>query len=259
MNSHSPSSLSKVRRWAFPGRYFEPVNLEVGGDEEGLISGRSSNEGDLREKSKSDYAKPTSWRRRILFTTILLIVILLGVLAVAKLHSDSLRGDIPGAPLPQAQGGTVVTAHCGTNPQEAQARGCLWDIMSFGWVHPSCWDPAESARMEAKYGPWEWYTDKPFNITDQVPDVTGQVPLKMEELPFEPIVWTTHGYHVQHCLYILKMLHLGGMSGGSVSNEGIELAHTDHCVGLISDPAVTPYQKINTKVNLLFVQCVTLT
>ena len=229
------------------------------GDEEGLISGRSSHEEEIGEKSDHDSVSSTSWRKRTLFTATILIVTLFGVLTIAKLRSDSLSGDVPGAPIPQVQGGTVVTAHCGTNPEEAQARGCLWDIMSFGWVHPSCWDPVDSARMEKKYGPWEWYSGKPFNSTTELPDLTGQVPLKMNELPFEPIVWTTHGYHIQHCLYILKMLHLGGMNGGSVSNEGIELAHTDHCVGLASDPVVTPYEKVNTKVNLLFVQCVTLT
>ncbi|QKX63212.1 uncharacterized protein TRUGW13939_10381 [Talaromyces rugulosus] len=120
-------------------------------------------------------------------------VVLLEMVAFAVLVTDSRSGKVPDSRPPQAQGGSVVTAHCGTTPEGAKARGCFWDIMSFGWMHPSCFDREESARWEAEYGPWEWYSERPGNETDLVP-------LTAEELPYSPVVWKTQGYHVQHCL-----------------------------------------------------------
>lgn len=151
----------------------------------------------------------------------------------------------------QVQGGNVVVSHCGTTPEEAQERGCFWDIMSFGWVHPDCYDKTESDKWIAQYGPWEWHMG-----TEGTSEV-GR-PLSEEELPYTPVVMTTQGYHIQHCLYVLKMIHVAGMKNGTVTNEGIALSHTDHCIRLMADPAFTEHTEVNTRVHLLFVQCVSL-
>ncbi|XHG08998.1 hypothetical protein AWENTII_012080 [Aspergillus wentii] len=201
------------------------------------------------------HPKQKPWYRHIIPIAGIAVALFLGMIAFSILINDSKSGSVPDAPQPQVQGGSVVTAHCGTTPEEAQERGCFWDIMSFGWMHPSCLDQAESAKWAEKYGPWKWYTERPDNTTSE----EDLIPLTQEELPYTPVVWTTQGYHVQHCLYVLKMIHLAAMKEGPVSNEGIELGHTDHCAMLIGNPELVDYEEVNTRVHLLFVQCVTLT
>lgn len=65
------------------------------------------------------------------------------------------------------QGGSTVVEHCGSSPQEAQALGCTWDLMSYGWVHPRCVKPDESQMWIQKHGPWKWYYDG--NATQEIP------------------------------------------------------------------------------------------
>lgn len=151
--------------------------------------------------------------------------------------------------------------HCGISAQEAIDRGCLWDIMSFGWIHPSCYDKEESDRWAAKYGPFEWYVDdgQPVDEKEQPLNGTLTQPLSLDEIPFSQAVWTTQGYHVMHCLYLLKMVHVAALHDAPVSNEAVNLGHTDHCVGLIGNVDLIEYDVITTPVRLLFVQCVTLT
>jgi hypothetical protein len=120
-------------------------------------------------------------------------------------------------------------------------------FMSFGRTHPKCYNKAESDAWIDVYGPWKWYRD--HNATELLTD---------EELPYEPVVFTEQGYHVVHCIYIFKLLHLAGMSGNLVTDEAIPLKHTDHCVKLIASPKYTDFQHINTRVDLLFARCVTL-
>ena len=221
--------------------------------EKAFLSSRSSvDESGGEEPLALLPVRKRSWGRSCLSVGGIACIVFLGMMAFAVLVRDSRSGKVPDSRPPQTQGGSIVTAHCGTTPEEAQARGCIWDIMSFGWMHPSCFDYEESAQWETQYGPWEWYSERPGNATDLIP-------LTAEELPYTPVVWTTQGYHVQHCLYVLKMIHVAAMAGEAVSNEGIELSHTAHCTKLIGDPELVEYAEVNTRVHLLFVQCVTLT
>ena len=197
---------------------------------------------------------PKPWCRLTFLIVALGTLLVLASYTFVTLLSDSRSGKVPDAPVPQFQGGSEVVAHCGTTPQEAQERGCFWDILSFGWSHPDCFDKEESDRWFAEYGPWEWHMgpEKPSNLS-------ASQPLSLEELPYAPVVWTTQGYHIVHCLYVLKMIHVAGMRNASVTNEGIELGHTEHCIKLVGNPEFVDYGTVNTIVHLLFVQCVTLT
>ncbi|KZF21983.1 hypothetical protein L228DRAFT_268489 [Xylona heveae TC161] len=253
MSLHKAIYPKKLHSWFLKS---DVHRLEEGQDEseKPFVGQGSSAESDADDEEHA--RRPVPPRRSCYRSGVSVVaiasIVLLGMIAFSVLVKDSRSGKVPNAPKAQVQGGSVVTAHCGTTPEEAQDRGCFWDIMSFGWMHPSCFDQEESARWAAEYGPWEWYTERPSNATDLRP-------LTADELPHTPVVWTTQGYHVQHCLYVLKMIHLAAMAESPVSNEGIELGHTDHCTKLIANPELVDYGEVNTRVHLLFVQCVTLT
>lgn len=146
-------------------------------------------------------------------------------------------------------GGTKKYQHCGKSPEEAMALGCEWDIMSFGWVHPACFNKAESEEWAAKYGPWEWYPALNSSKSEAIPP---------EDLPHSRLVFTQQGYHVVHCLYIWKLIHLAGMNHHLVTNEGIPFQHTEHCVKMIGNSTWVPFETVDTRVHLLFGECVSL-
>lgn len=120
------------------------------------------------------------------------------------------------------RGGSKVIAHCGVSPEEAIERGCLWDIMSYGCG-------------------------------------TSTQPLSLEEIPFAPSVYAAQGYRLMYCTYLLKMVHVAALHNAPVSNEAVNLGHTDHCSRIFGKTDLAPQDAITTGVGLLYVQCVTLT
>ncbi|WQF81104.1 hypothetical protein CDEST_06118 [Colletotrichum destructivum] len=187
-------------------------------------------------------------RRRPWFTLSFLIstgLITALLLLLVVLQTDHTSKEV--VSWPEFQGGSRVVADCGYSPEEAKAKGCVWDLMSFGWTHPACYNKAESEKWLNDFGPWKWYLD--LNATQEVAE---------KDLPYTELVYAEQGYHVQHCLYVLKLLHLAAMTGHPVTDEAIPLAHTGHCTKMISDPAYLDFKHINTKVDLLLARCVTL-
>ncbi|KAH7418523.1 hypothetical protein BKA64DRAFT_613703 [Cadophora sp. MPI-SDFR-AT-0126] len=149
---------------------------------------------------------------------------------------------------PEVQGGSQMIVDCGSNPDEAKSKGCVWDLMNFAWTHPLCYNRAESEDWIETYGPWKWYLDS--NATQPVAD---------EDLPYTDAVYTEYGYHVEHCLYSLNLLILAATSGHLIADETSPLAHTHHCSRSLVHPDYVPYEQISTKIYLLYMRCMTLT
>ncbi|KAB8302238.1 hypothetical protein EYC80_005682 [Monilinia laxa] len=235
-----------------------------GSNEKLLLSARSSSSASIDEEEYSPSpqveAKPRSYHK-IFFISSLASIIILGALTLTTLTRDSHSGIVPNTPPPPTLGGSKVVAHCGISPEEAIERGCVWDIMSYGWIHPLCFDKEESDRWAAKYGPFEWFADDKPALDEKGFPLNGTLTQKLtlEELPFAPSIFTTQGYHINHCMYLLKLVHLAALHNAPVSNEAVNLGHTDHCAGIIGSSDLVPYDRITTGVKLLYVQCVTLT
>jgi hypothetical protein len=130
---------------------------------------------------------------------------------------------------------------CGSTPAEARALGCKFDIMSFAWTPPACYDHSFSQAFLKKNGPWVFYLD--HNAT---------MPLAFDTLSDYDVVWTEHSYHVVHCLYAWERIHQAYL-GPSISEDGMgygkqggrkllpremgSINHTEHCIGLVEDVA----------------------
>ncbi|KAM3064761.1 hypothetical protein ACMFMG_012075 [Clarireedia jacksonii] len=151
---------------------------------------------------------------------------------------------------PLVEAGDNVIVDCGNSPEEAKVLGCVWDLMSFSWTHPACYNKNVSDAFLEKYGPWKWYLNENNKPVGEE--------LTEEDLPYVPMVWTQEHYHIAHCTYIFKLLHIAAMSGHLVTNEGIGMFHTNHCVDVFLDPERVPFEKVTTRVQLLFGKCVTI-
>ncbi|RFU31574.1 hypothetical protein B7463_g4768, partial [Scytalidium lignicola] len=47
---------------------------------------------------------------------------------------------------------------CGSSVPEAKSLGCIFDTMSFIWVHPACYDHELTVEFEMARD-WKWYTE----------------------------------------------------------------------------------------------------
>jgi hypothetical protein len=143
---------------------------------------------------------------------------------------------------------TVKHLHCGSTPDEARALGCVFDVMSFAWTPPACYDHSLSQQFLAEQGPWTFYLD--HNATQ---------PLVFEELSDYNIVWTEHSYHVVHCLYAWRRIHQAYLADTLLLPAELgSINHTTHCVGLLEEVEGAPRRKVNAIAYLVFDGCVDL-
>jgi hypothetical protein len=47
---------------------------------------------------------------------------------------------------------------CGSSPSEARSRGCFFDVMSFTWSLPDCFD-GELTEQFLNHTQWRWYSE----------------------------------------------------------------------------------------------------
>jgi hypothetical protein len=138
--------------------------------------------------------------------------------------------------------------HCGSTPAEARALGCKFDVMSFAWTPPSCYDHAFSQKFLSEQGPWIFYLD--HNATQ---------PLAFDSLSNYDIVWTEHSYHVVHCLYAWERIHQAYLKQDLLLPQEMgSINHTEHCIGLLEDVEGAPAKTVNAIAYLVFDGCVDL-
>jgi hypothetical protein len=90
---------------------------------------------------------------------------------------------------------------CGSNhtPEEARAKGCLFDAMSWLWVRPECYDQALIDNFMNRTD-WSWHTD--WRLTPE-----SQVPLETVLRGDHPHLFTQKKYHSIHCTYMWQKMH----------------------------------------------------
>ncbi|KAH7336730.1 hypothetical protein BKA65DRAFT_359626, partial [Rhexocercosporidium sp. MPI-PUGE-AT-0058] len=144
--------------------------------------------------------------------------------------------------------GNRLVGTCGLSIEEANAHGCVWDLMNYAYVPSSCYDYEESSRWTETYGPWNWYKDK---------EGTATVP--QENLSSTHVIYADRDWHIAHCLYAVRSTHAASAKGAFVTTQAIQLNHTDHCfhmlMGLAKNP---PGGMARTKAELQFMSCATL-
>lgn len=113
--------------------------------------------------------------------------------------------------------------HCGDSAAQATQHGCHFDIMSFSWLPPPCFD-AELTREFESLQAWEWFAD---------PERTQPV-AKEEVLRGEAdALFVSFEYHRAHCTSMWKKLHRALSMGGFVDSYIGNYNHTAHCAHML--------------------------
>lgn len=80
---------------------------------------------------------------------------------------------------------------CGNSTQDATDAGCRFDVMSYTWVHPNCFDQELMYEFLGQ-SDWHWYQDEDSDESLTLDDVTrGQ----------HEYVYVTWKYYMTHCTY----------------------------------------------------------
>lgn len=90
---------------------------------------------------------------------------------------------------------TLSYYNCGNSSADATAAGCRFDVLSYAWLHPACFDQ-ELMYEFLGAGEWAWYEDG------------GEEEGKEEVLGLKEVaggererVWVSWGYYLKHCTY----------------------------------------------------------
>ncbi len=149
---------------------------------------------------------PTARPRKLLYAlacgTILLIVLLASVaIPSSRLKSSSTRW-----------------SSCGDSLETAQERGCSFDLISFAWQTPECYDTELVAEFSS-WSNWTFYADDKFTIP-----VSQEIARQGNRTP----LFVKWDYHIVHCTFMWRQMHRAYERGWIDSHLG-NYNHTLHC------------------------------
>ncbi|KAI1322457.1 hypothetical protein F5Y16DRAFT_386598 [Xylariaceae sp. FL0255] len=131
---------------------------------------------------------------------------------------------------------------CGDSKQTAEERGCSFDLISFAWQTPECYD----AELVTEFASWNWsfYTD------DQLTIPVRQDLAIQGELTDLYVSWH---YHTVHCTFIWRQMHRA-YEKGWIDTHLRNYNHTMHCQNsfLIDDEEAA---KMITMARLIYPEC----
>ncbi|KAI1176849.1 hypothetical protein F4777DRAFT_577564 [Nemania sp. FL0916] len=139
---------------------------------------------------------------------------------------------------------------CGSTPEEAKARGCHFDTISFCWLPDECYDPDLVATFEATRN-WEYFEDP-----------EGTKPISHEELVggHANNLWVSWEYHLRHCMFMWMKLHRAVLAKGDPTRPLIDsyianLNHTNHCATILLTDRDVAFPTLNTETLVKYPHC----
>ncbi|KAG8157327.1 hypothetical protein KVR01_012711 [Diaporthe batatas] len=133
---------------------------------------------------------------------------------------------------------------CGASPAQARAKGCVFDFILGGWIHPACLDQ----EMYDRYLE-EWKT---LNITlYSGPNETEPVGMDYGLEGDWDLIWGVGNFHYLHCSYVMEknwkvLMH----EIKAVPENCVEDEHMWHCLNLNGKPSAEDIT--STKRNQIF-------
>ncbi|PYI08086.1 hypothetical protein BO78DRAFT_311515 [Aspergillus sclerotiicarbonarius CBS 121057] len=176
------------------------------------------------DESTEDLELPVSGRRRILSVSFLTKPFVYGPLAIV------LGGAIVIFWMAQTRNQYTYT-DCGATPDEARARGCLFEPMQRAWVPPECYFPEPGADYDT-FRDRQWYQDPEMTIDADVEGLeSGEV----------SVAYTRY-WHDEHCTYLLRNLALAvAMGKKMINSKALDIKHSNHCALAIAERLAGSY------------------
>ncbi|KAK5652846.1 hypothetical protein OQA88_9512 [Cercophora sp. LCS_1] len=116
---------------------------------------------------------------------------------------------------------------CGNTPTETRARNCRFDILSFAWQTPECYD-AELMSDFIAYPDSAWLFYRDDNSTSDVVSLE-------QALQGDESLWVDWYYHIVHCTFIWRQMHRAYEVRGWIDSHLDSYRHTLHCQKTLLD------------------------
>ena len=170
---------------------------------------------------------------------VLLISILLTILVSSTRWLDHMS---------HTKSSPLTLESCGQTPQEARALGCHFDLLSFAWQAPECYD-AENTQAFLNHNvneTWTYFAD-PYDKTPRS---------KEEAVSGEYVTYVTAEYHFTHCTYMWRQMHRAYMLRGYIDEHLENWNHTLHCQGvLLGRGDEAEMRVVNTVGRIIYPRC----
>ena len=142
---------------------------------------------------------------------------------------------------------------CGKSIEEARAKGCIFDNLSYSWVRPECHHPDLLAAYRNRTV-IPYYTDRTLTEESRIPQ---------EEIFRGDILtaWAPALQHSMHCSFMMSKIHLAHINHMPIDNVAKEFDHTHHCTEVLLDswlgemPVCHSATGCISKVNAKFTTC----
>jgi hypothetical protein len=138
-----------------------------------------------------------------------------------------------------------IYKNCGNTPSTARTRDCSFDLLSFAWQTPECYDSAlVSAFLDYPAEPWRYYTNSSA-VEEVSPVVAARGEMDLH------VTWE---YHVVHCTFMWMQMHRAFAGRGYIDSHLDSWNHTKHCqvVGL---ERTFPMDRVNVEGKVRYPEC----
>lgn len=117
-------------------------------------------------------------------------------------------------------GGKTFELHdCGSNADEARAKGCSYDVMMQEWTPPECIDWTLAEKF-LKNGNWTWYADPGAEKTYSPEEIA---------LGNHAVVYVDQSYHRHHCIFTWERLVRAMRTQRPLVSKLVDYDHVMHC------------------------------
>ncbi|EMD66836.1 hypothetical protein COCSADRAFT_354220 [Bipolaris sorokiniana ND90Pr] len=193
----------------------------------------------------------------LLSLSLLIVLILPRMLPNLSLSCDA-SSSAPSSPghsgaLQAPSGYKAGTAQlCGKSPAEAEAAGCVFDLMTVSWLPLECYD-GELTTKFMEEGPWNFYLSNSTR-PEALPEERVQIPSLQAISQTTELMWTDRRFHVYHCIYGWKMMHRAIERGWKMESSLATYHHTEHCSDTLANTSV-PLNAVITRVEISYPAC----
>ncbi|KAK3177735.1 hypothetical protein Dsin_033214 [Dipteronia sinensis] len=113
--------------------------------------------------------------------------------------------------------GTILD--CGSNPAEARAKDCVYDVMMQDWMPRPCYDEKLSERYLAT-GNWTWWLDV---------EATKSLTLEEMRKGEHGVIFVIQDYHKSHCIFAWEKATRAIRNEWPLIEELVSYDHIMHC------------------------------
>lgn len=108
---------------------------------------------------------------------------------------------------------------CGSNADEARAKGCEYDVMMQEWQPPECMDKPLAERY-LKNGNWTWYANGDASVIYNDTEIA---------LGNHDRVYVDQSYHRHHCIFAWERMVRALRTQKPLIEKMVDYDHVMHC------------------------------